>query len=54
MDVVAEGVETVEQLEQLKALGCGFGQGYLFSRPLDSQAIEQQILRAERKALYPW
>jgi diguanylate cyclase (GGDEF)-like protein/PAS domain S-box-containing protein len=32
MDVIAEGVETVEQRDILKALGCGYGQGYLFSR----------------------
>ncbi|MGK7890626.1 MAG: EAL domain-containing protein [Leptolyngbyaceae cyanobacterium] len=30
---VAEGIETVEQLEGLKALGCNYGQGYLFSKP---------------------
>lgn len=36
MDVVAEGVETVEQLAQLRALQCEFGQGYLFSKPLDA------------------
>ena len=35
MDVVAEGVETVEQLAQLNALGCQFGQGYFFSKPID-------------------
>lgn len=34
MDVVAEGVETTQQLEQLKALGCEYGQGYLFSKPV--------------------
>jgi diguanylate cyclase (GGDEF)-like protein len=40
MDVTAEGVETPEQLAQLKALGCEFGQGYLFSRPVDQNAAE--------------
>ena len=35
MDVVAEGVETVEQRDILRALGCRYGQGYLFSRPLE-------------------
>jgi EAL domain-containing protein (putative c-di-GMP-specific phosphodiesterase class I) len=35
MAVVAEGVETAEQLQQLQTLGCEFGQGYFFSRPLD-------------------
>jgi diguanylate cyclase (GGDEF)-like protein/PAS domain S-box-containing protein len=31
MDVIAEGIETEEQLESLKALGCEYGQGFLFS-----------------------
>ncbi|AOF93476.1 EAL domain-containing protein [Sinorhizobium sp. RAC02] len=34
MTVVAEGIETPDQLEQLLAYGCDFGQGYLFSPPL--------------------
>jgi EAL domain-containing protein (putative c-di-GMP-specific phosphodiesterase class I) len=41
MDVVAEGVETVEQLRHLGALSCDYGQGYLFSRPVGAgQAVE--------------
>ncbi len=36
MNVVAEGVETVEQLTQLRALQCQYGQGWLFSPPLDA------------------
>ena len=43
MDVVAEGVETREQLDLLKSLGCQFGQGYFFSKPLDHQAAETFI-----------
>ena len=35
LDVVAEGIETEEQLAQLKDLGCEYGQGYLFSKPVD-------------------
>ena len=31
--VIGEGVETVAQLERLRALGCQFAQGYLFGRP---------------------
>jgi EAL domain-containing protein (putative c-di-GMP-specific phosphodiesterase class I) len=34
MDVVAEGIETPTQLRLLKNLGCEFGQGYLFAKPL--------------------
>ena len=34
MNVVAEGIETGEQLDKLRALNCEFGQGYLFSKPL--------------------
>ncbi len=37
MDVVAEGVETAEQRDILGNLGCQYGQGYLFSRPLDHE-----------------
>jgi diguanylate cyclase (GGDEF)-like protein len=36
MDVVAEGIETAEQLAMLKRLSCKFGQGYLYSKPVDS------------------
>ena len=45
LDVIAEGVETAEQLEQLKALGCEFGQGYLFSRPVEHAEAEALLLR---------
>jgi diguanylate cyclase (GGDEF)-like protein len=40
MDVTAEGIETVEKLSQLRALRCDRGQGYFFSRPLESKAVE--------------
>ena len=36
LDVVAEGVETEEQLARLKKMGCRCGQGYYFSRPVDA------------------
>ena len=43
MNVIAEGVETRQQLYQLKALQCEFGQGYFFSKPLDSETTEALI-----------
>jgi len=43
METVAEGVETVEQLDQLKQFGCNYGQGYLLSRPIDRASIEQLL-----------
>ncbi|MBE9115181.1 EAL domain-containing protein [Lusitaniella coriacea LEGE 07157] len=49
LNVVAEGIETGEELESLIKLGCEFGQGYLFSRPLDSQAATEFL----RKNLNP-
>ncbi|MAS05220.1 MAG: diguanylate cyclase [Ahrensia sp.] len=45
VDIVAEGVETVEQATKLMALGCQFGQGHLFARPLARNAITE-LLRA--------
>ncbi len=43
MDVVAEGVETKEQLALLRKLGCESGQGYYFSRPASVNGAEQLI-----------
>jgi EAL domain-containing protein (putative c-di-GMP-specific phosphodiesterase class I) len=43
IDVIAEGVETQEQAAQLQALSCEYAQGYLFSKPVDSQAASQWI-----------
>ena len=47
MDTIAEGVETAEQLTQLKNLGCQFGQGYLFAEPLDVQEIESRLVSGQ-------
>ena len=43
--VVAEGVETEEQLELLRKANCRYVQGYYFSRPLPAQEFEQWIER---------
>ena len=46
LTVVAEGIETPQQLAKLTSLGCGFGQGYFFSKPVDSQSTERAIQEA--------
>jgi diguanylate cyclase (GGDEF)-like protein/PAS domain S-box-containing protein len=38
--VIAEGVDTIKQLDHLHALGCDLGQGHLFSQPVDAKAAE--------------
>ncbi len=50
MLVVAEGVETPEQRDLLRAAGCHFGQGYLFSRPLPPGDFELWLQRSESPA----
>jgi len=44
LKVLAEGIETPNQLDILKKLGCDEGQGYLFSRPLPAKEFEQKCL----------
>ena len=43
MAVVAEGIETQHQLDELKGLGCEYGQGYLFGRPLNGNDTERLL-----------
>jgi diguanylate cyclase (GGDEF)-like protein len=47
MNVVSEGIETHEQLDRLRDIGCDYGQGYLFSRPVPAEAAEA-LLAADR------
>ncbi|HEV7210710.1 MAG TPA: GGDEF domain-containing protein [Blastococcus sp.] len=44
---IAEGIETQQQSEHCSALGCDIAQGYLFSRPIDADAVN--ALMAERR-----
>ncbi len=43
MDVIAEGVETVEQADFLKSIGCDYIQGYLYSKPLPEKDFEKLL-----------
>lgn len=45
LSVTAEGIETLEQLAQLKMLGCDWGQGYYFSRPVPGSELESLFTR---------
>jgi diguanylate cyclase (GGDEF)-like protein/PAS domain S-box-containing protein len=51
MQVVAEGVETAEQWQQLVGLRCEYGQGYHFSRPVPPAAAEALLARGARYRL---
>lgn len=47
ISVVAEGVETEDQLEQLRAVGCEYIQGYLLNKPIPVEDFEQQYNSAQ-------
>jgi diguanylate cyclase (GGDEF)-like protein/PAS domain S-box-containing protein len=46
LPVTAEGIETADQLAELRRLNCDQGQGYIFSRPLAAEEIAPLVLRA--------
>ncbi len=45
LTTVAEGIETPAELQRLRAMGCALGQGYLFSRPLERDAMAELVAR---------
>jgi len=47
IEVLAEGVETEEQLRFLQQHACQYGQGYLFNRPMIVKDIEHQLKKAQ-------
>jgi EAL domain-containing protein (putative c-di-GMP-specific phosphodiesterase class I)/DNA-binding response OmpR family regulator len=46
IDVIAEGIETHQDLDRLRALGCPYGQGFLLGRQRPLVAVTQEMLRA--------
>jgi EAL domain-containing protein (putative c-di-GMP-specific phosphodiesterase class I) len=51
LEVVAEGVETGEQLSRLNSLGCDFFQGFLISKPIEAVAVEGFLRQARKSAI---
>jgi diguanylate cyclase (GGDEF)-like protein len=51
--IVAEGVETPEQLDRLRSMGCEFGQGWLFSRPMDAAQAEALLEANAQGGAFP-
>lgn len=49
MEVIAEGVETEQQLEMLKTMQCDFAQGYLFSKPVAGEVFIKEFLHQSLK-----
>jgi diguanylate cyclase (GGDEF)-like protein/PAS domain S-box-containing protein len=45
LDVVAEGIETASQLASLRDIGCRYGQGYYFSKPVEASDVERLLER---------
>jgi EAL domain-containing protein (putative c-di-GMP-specific phosphodiesterase class I) len=45
MDVTAEGIETARQLAAVRAVGCDWGQGYYFSRPVSAAEVTALLQR---------
>jgi len=53
METVAEGIETVDQLNRVRTLGCEIGQGFLFSQALDRESL-LGLLPLATAAQRPW
>ena len=47
IEVIAEGIETIEQAEQLRKLNCRFGQGYFYSKPVNAEKARDIINAAQ-------
>src|SRR6202163_603537 len=50
MEMVAEGVESANQVNLLKSLGCEYAQGYYFSKPVDQEGMVEVLLKSSGSA----
>ncbi|MDJ1184428.1 EAL domain-containing protein [Roseofilum casamattae] len=53
LETIAEGIEEIDQIQQLKALHCDFGQGFLFSKALDSLRATELLTENEGFVVMP-
>jgi EAL domain-containing protein (putative c-di-GMP-specific phosphodiesterase class I) len=53
LDIVAEGVETIQQLQVLSELGCTKVQGFLISHPVPADAMRSTVAALERLGNFP-
>ena len=51
--VIAEGVETMEQADYMKSIGCNYIQGYLYSKPVEEAEFLQKLRQTEHDPLQP-
>ncbi len=55
LQVIVEGIESLDQIESLKELGCYYGQGYLFSRPLKEaefwKMLKENVIQSHNNAV---
>jgi len=51
IEITAEGIETPEQLSELRDMGCAIGQGFYFARPLDAHALGQLLQQESQLAV---
>ncbi|WP_076412790.1 EAL domain-containing protein [Shewanella sp. UCD-KL12] len=51
LNIVAEGIETEEQLDWLKSNNCQMGQGFYFSKPLSQQEFEDKYIKSQTASI---
>lgn len=53
LSIIAEGVETEEEIEQLREIGCDYGQGYYFAKPMTRWDFEE-LLKQKQRGIRPY
>ena len=53
LETVVEGIEKPEELARLRAVGGSLGQGYLFARPMDAEAMAELLVSPRARATSP-